>query len=48
MIKLMELERGALDQMGEHARRHVAARFSLDSVHTRYKSLYEQILLAAS
>ena len=47
MSQLMKLGPDTLDQMGEQARRHVIDRFSLRSVHDRYRNLYERVLISS-
>ena len=47
MGDLMALGTETLDQMGERARRHIIDRFSLGSLHDRYRKLYEEVLLSS-
>jgi glycosyltransferase involved in cell wall biosynthesis len=48
MTELMDLGPETLNTMGEQARRHVIAHFSLHSMHDQYRKLYAQVLAAAS
>ncbi len=48
MIRLIELDSESVRRMGERARRHVIERFTLDTAHQSYASLYEQVLATSS
>jgi glycosyltransferase involved in cell wall biosynthesis len=48
MTELMELEPDERAHMGREARRYVMDRFSLRSVHDRYKRLYSEVLAAST
>jgi glycosyltransferase involved in cell wall biosynthesis len=48
MNEVRQLGPESIRQMGEDARLRVTERYSLDSVHQRYASLYEQVLAASS
>jgi len=47
MFELMAFGKETLDKMGQHARRHIQERFSLRTVHDKYMSLYENVLVAS-